>query len=85
MVDAASQARVEELVTYIVTGLVDNPDSVKIATAVEEGSLRVQIEADPDDVGKIIGRGGRTIKSIRTLARASVGSPSLHVDIDVEG
>jgi len=85
MVDSASQERVEELVTYIVTGLVDNPDSVSIETEVEEGSLRVQIEADPDDVGKIIGRGGRTIKSIRTLARASVGSPSLHVDIDVEG
>ncbi|MCL2526758.1 MAG: KH domain-containing protein [Coriobacteriia bacterium] len=83
--DANSVERVEELVSYIIGGLVDNPDELSVETSLEEGSLRVIIEADPDDVGKIIGRGGRTIKSIRTLARASVGSPSLHVDIDVEG
>ncbi|MCL2526634.1 MAG: KH domain-containing protein [Coriobacteriia bacterium] len=83
--DVASVERVEELVSYIVGGLVDNPEELSIETVLEEGSLRVIIEAGADDVGKIIGRGGRTIKSIRTLARASVGSPSLHVDIDVEG
>jgi len=84
-VDAASIQRVEDLVRYIISGLVDNPDDLRIETNLEEDALRVLIEANPDDIGKIIGRSGRTIKSIRTLARASVGSPSLHVDIDVEG
>jgi len=85
--DTTSVERVEELVRYIVSGLVDDQAQLRIETDLDEdeGSLRILIEADPDDVGKIIGRGGRTIKSIRTLARASVGSPSLHVDIDVEG
>ncbi|MCL2437586.1 MAG: KH domain-containing protein [Coriobacteriia bacterium] len=84
-VDEAHIKRVEELVRYVIDGLVDNPGSASIETSLEEGSLRIIIEADPEDVGKIIGRGGRTIKSIRTLARASVATPSLHVDIDVEG
>jgi len=80
-----TEARVEELVRYIIEGLVDNPQEARIEATLDEGLLRVVIQANPDDVGKIIGRGGRTIKSIRTLARASVGSPSMHVDIDVEG
>ncbi|MCL2746151.1 MAG: KH domain-containing protein [Coriobacteriia bacterium] len=84
-VDEAHIKRVEELARYVIDGLVDNPGSASIETSLEEGSLRIIIEADPEDVGKIIGRGGRTIKSIRTLARASVATPSLHVDIDVEG
>ncbi|MCL2402677.1 MAG: KH domain-containing protein [Coriobacteriia bacterium] len=84
-VDAAHVKRAEELVRYIIDGLVDNPAAASIETSLEEDSLRIVIEADSDDVGKIIGRGGRTIKSIRTLARASVATPSLHVDIDVEG
>ena len=84
-VDETHIKRVEELVRYIIDGLVDNPNTASIETSLEEGSLRIIIEADSDDVGKIIGRGGRTIKSIRTLARASVATPSLHVDIDVEG
>ena len=77
--------RVEELVRFIVLSLVDEPDKVIIDVSEEGNTIRVVIQAEPDDVGKIIGRGGRTIKSIRTLARASVGTPSLHVDIDVEG
>jgi len=86
-IDAASVERVEELVTYIISGLVDDLSQLRIETSLDEGegTLRILVEADPNDVGKIIGRNGRTIKSIRTLARASVGSPSLHVDIDVEG
>ena len=84
-IDATSAQRVEELVRYIIGGLVDNPNETSIEVSFEGDTLRVLIEANSDDVGKIIGRGGRTIKSIRTLARASVGSPSMHVDIDVEG
>ncbi|MCL2379829.1 MAG: KH domain-containing protein [Coriobacteriia bacterium] len=83
--DASIESRIEEMVRYIIDGLVDNPDDVRIDASLDEGLLRVVVQAHPDDVGKIIGRGGRTIKSIRTLARASVGSPSMHVDIDVEG
>ncbi|MDR1774888.1 MAG: KH domain-containing protein [Actinomycetes bacterium] len=82
---AASTAAIEELVRYVVDALVDVPESVRIESQTAENNIKLVIQADPDDVGKIIGRGGRTIKSIRTLARASVGTPSVFVDIDVEG
>jgi len=83
--EMTADARIEELVRFIITSLVDEPDKVVIKVTAEDSTISVDIQAEPNDVGKIIGRGGRTIKSIRTLARASVGTPSLHVDIDVEG
>ena len=60
-----------ELVTYIVSNLVDEPDHLKIEAEQEEDSLEIHIRCAPNDAGRIIGRGGRIINSIRTLARAS--------------
>lgn len=77
--------QVIELVRYLVESLVDSPQEVVLTTQDEEGRLSIVITAAADDVGKIIGRSGRTIKSIRTLARASANTASYIVDIDVEG
>lgn len=60
-----------ELVTYIISNLVDEPDQLNIKAAQEEDSLQIHITCAPNDAGRIIGRGGRIINSIRTLARAS--------------
>jgi predicted RNA-binding protein YlqC (UPF0109 family) len=79
------ERHIEDLVRFVTTALVDKPEALSITTTREDARISIVVEADPDDVGKIIGRGGRTIKSIRTLARASVGAPALTVDIDVEG
>lgn len=76
---------IEELVTYLVTSLVDTPEAVVISTEVDEHNVRITITADPADVGKIIGRSGRTIKSIRTLARAAASNTPYIVEVDVEG
>ncbi|MAZ52859.1 MAG: RNA-binding protein [Trueperaceae bacterium] len=60
-----------ELVTYIISNLVDEPDQLNIKAEQEEDSLQIHITCAPNDAGRIIGRGGRIINSIRTLARAS--------------
>lgn len=80
-----SYAHIENLVRYLVESLVDSPESVRVSTEAEGGAVRITVVADPADVGKIIGRSGRTIKSIRTLARAAASSSSFSVDVDVEG
>ncbi|MDR1413084.1 MAG: KH domain-containing protein [Actinomycetes bacterium] len=85
MSEESPAAHIEDLIRYVATSLVDNPDAIVITTHSEGSVISVTIEAAPDDVGKIIGRAGRTIKSIRTLARASVGAPQLTVEVDVEG
>jgi predicted RNA-binding protein YlqC (UPF0109 family) len=71
-----------DLVRYLVTSLVDNPDDVTIAPDECDDGLVITITTHPDDVGKVIGRGGRTIKSIRTLARAIVGQGGCQVEVE---
>ena len=82
---ADSYSNIEELVRYLVESLVDTPESVGVASELDGGVLRLTITADPADVGKVIGRSGRTIKSIRTLARAAASNSSFSVDVDVDG
>ncbi|MDR3053242.1 MAG: KH domain-containing protein [Coriobacteriales bacterium] len=68
---AAEDTNIVALVETLVTELVDEPDAVQVAAREEGDSLVVEIQVAPDDVGKVIGRQGRIIKSIRTLARAA--------------
>lgn len=78
-------ADTEGLVRYLVESLVDSPESVDIAVTQSEGVISFQITLDPEDVGKVIGRGGRIIKAIRTLARAAGSASELQVEVDVVG
>ena len=62
---------VAELVAFVVQSLVSEPDKLSVSSRAEGRGLVVEIRCAPDDAGRIIGRGGRTINSIRTLARAA--------------
>jgi predicted RNA-binding protein YlqC (UPF0109 family) len=75
---------IEELVKQVVLSLVDDAESVKIEVVDKGNALTLNVQVHPDDVGKIIGRQGRVIKSLRTLARAaSTYSGGKHVEVEV--
>lgn len=76
---------VADLVEYLVTSLVDNPEAIAIDVTDDEGSSLIEVHVDPNDVGKVIGRHGRVIKAIRTLARACAARDSLVADVEVIG
>lgn len=80
-----STAETEALVRYLVTSLVDAPDAVTIETKESEESLTFEITLDPADVGKVIGRQGRIIKAIRTLARAAGTTASRQIEVEILG
>ena len=66
-----SKESVVELVELIAKALVDNPDKVEV-TSVEGGRSQIlELSVDPSDLGKVIGKKGRTAKSIRTLLGAA--------------
>jgi len=71
-----------ELVRFLATSLVEYPDDVAVSSEEGDDGLVINITTHADDVGKIIGRNGRTIKSIRTLARAIVGQGGCQVEVD---
>lgn len=74
---------VERLVSYIATGLVDNPDDVSVEKVESERNVTFEIRVHADDVGKVIGRNGRIIKAIRVIARAAgiLEGKQVHVDV----
>ncbi|MBC7836735.1 KH domain-containing protein [Acetobacteraceae bacterium] len=59
----------QEFLEFVVKGLVENPDAVKINRAVDEMGVLLTLDLHPDDMGKVIGRSGNTAKAIRTLLR----------------
>ncbi|MDZ4064184.1 MAG: KH domain-containing protein [Coriobacteriia bacterium] len=79
------QADTESLVRYLVTSLVDEPDSVQINTRASDVATTYEVTVAPDDVGKVIGRQGRIIKAIRTLVRAAASVNGDQVDVDILG
>ena len=56
-----------ELVAEIARQLVDEPGQVRVETAEEDGALVLHLFVAPDDLGKVIGRQGRTARAMRTL------------------
>lgn len=60
-----------ELVTYVVQNLVADGDALDVSAQRDDRGVRIDIRCSADDAGRIIGRGGRVINSLRTLARAA--------------
>jgi uncharacterized protein len=61
----------KELVEQIAKALVDHPDKVQVNAVDGEQVTVLELRVDPEDLGKVIGRQGRTAKSIRTLLGAA--------------
>ena len=75
---------VTALVRSLVEQIVDNPENVTVTgTDQENGELYVEISVDEADVGKVIGRQGRIIKAIRTLARAAASQEGFRVEVEL--
>lgn len=73
----------KELVEYIARSLVDEPDSVRVSEVDLEHMTTYEIEVAPDDTGKLIGRQGRVVKSIRSVVRAAAARQGKRVTVEV--
>ena len=82
---ADSAVEIENLVRFLVTSLVDNPDAVEVVSAQADGILTLELKLETEDIGKVIGRQGRVIKAIRTIARAAGSQSDLQVEVEVLG
>ena len=77
--------RIADLVEYLVVNIVDDVDAVRLEVIDSESSSAIEVSVAADDVAKVIGRHGRTIKAIRTLARALAARLGTSVEIEVLG
>jgi uncharacterized protein len=63
---------VKEVLEYLARNLVDDPDAVSVTEVHgDDGRVHLQLRVAPDDMGKVIGRGGRTARAIRGVIRAA--------------
>ena len=76
--------RLRELLTMIVKRLVDNPDQVQISEQIGASTLVFEIDVVKQDLGKIIGKKGQTIGSIRTIMMSAAGKSGKRVYIEVK-
>jgi predicted RNA-binding protein YlqC (UPF0109 family) len=73
----------KELIELIIKGIVDNPDKVEINEIIGEKSSIFEVRVDSSDIGKVIGRQGRNIKSIRTIVNAAAQKDDKRVVLEI--
>jgi len=73
---------IDEALEHLVKGIVDNPAEVVITEKSSRGGTTLEVRVHPEDIGKVIGRNGRTAKALRTVVSAIAGR-SVRVDLIV--
>jgi predicted RNA-binding protein YlqC (UPF0109 family) len=74
---------VKELVEFLARELVDDPDAVRVEEMHDERGTVITLSVAPDDMGKVIGRGGRTARAIRAVVRAAATRQGISARIDI--
>jgi predicted RNA-binding protein YlqC (UPF0109 family) len=78
------EPRLEELVAFLARSLVDEPERVEVSSSEpDESRVDLEVRVAPEDMGKVIGRQGRTIKAIRTVAKAASVKVGKRVSVEV--
>ncbi len=70
----------ENALEHLVKGIVDNPDDVTVDLVSGRRGRTLEVRVHPDDLGKVIGRSGRTAKALRTVV-AAIGGKGVRVDV----
>ncbi|GAA0693451.1 MULTISPECIES: RNA-binding protein [Actinomycetes] len=75
---------IEEALDHLVKGIVEHPDEVQVRSRNLRRGNTIEVRVHPDDLGKVIGRGGRTARALRTVVGA-LGGRNVRVDlVDVD-
>jgi hypothetical protein len=70
------------VLTHVVRSIVDDADAVQVDAVEGRNRLKLEVKVGPGDLGRVIGRRGRTAQSIRTVVRAAATRDGVEVDVD---
>jgi predicted RNA-binding protein YlqC (UPF0109 family) len=76
-------ANLAGLATELAKALVDSPDDVSVELSGDDDLVRVELEVAEDDLGRIIGRSGRTAKALRTILSAAAAQNGQRCSLDI--
>ena len=73
-----------DLLEYLVKGLVEHPDEVRVTEVADgDGTLVLELSVGEDDYGSVIGRGGRTAQALRAVVKAAATRDRRRVFVDI--
>jgi predicted RNA-binding protein YlqC (UPF0109 family) len=75
--------RLENLLLVLARSLVEEPDKVEVSGTETDSRVDLEVRVAQEDMGKIIGRGGRTIRAIRTVVKAASVKVGKRVNVEV--
>ena len=75
--------QLESLLLFLARNLVDEPERVEVETRETDSRVELTLRVAPDDIGKVIGRQGRTIKAIRLVVKAASVKLDRRVNVEV--
>jgi predicted RNA-binding protein YlqC (UPF0109 family) len=70
------------VLTHVVRSIVDDPDAVQVDPSANRGRVRLDVRVGPNDLGRVIGKRGKTAQAIRTVVRAAASRDGVDVDVD---
>jgi predicted RNA-binding protein YlqC (UPF0109 family) len=74
---------VKNLIEYIAKSLVDDPTEVKVNEQVRRGGVRIELSVADEDMGRVIGRGGRVANAMRALLRVAAARKGTRATLDI--
>ena len=75
--------RAADVLEFLARALVDEPDEVRVFIVEEDDPVTLELEVAPDDVGKVIGKRGRTAKAMRTIVRQAASLDDHDVNVEI--
>lgn len=77
------EAVVEATLAFIGRSLASNPETVSITSSHGDRGLNLRLEVEQEDLGRLIGRSGRTARAIRAVVRAAAAKAGVHVFVEI--
>ncbi len=73
----------QELITHIARSLVDEPDDVKVSKSVADDTVTLELSVAANDLGKVIGKQGRTARAMRSLLSVTAAKENMRSRLDI--
>ena len=73
----------KELIEFIAKKMVDHPEDVQVRLIESEEGQNFELQVNPEDMGRIIGKNGRTAKAIRTLVSSAAAKSNVYANLEI--
>jgi uncharacterized protein len=74
---------VKDLIEFIAKKMVEHPEDVQVRVTEGEDSQNYELQVNPEDMGRIIGKSGRTAKAIRTLVSSAAAKAKVYANLEI--